>query len=391
MGLRARHHTDDLLLRNDRRLLGRTFPAYDLQIVGAQGSRLHDARGRTVIDFMMGSCVGNLGWNPPEIVAAVREHDGPMYVPPGALYPPWVELAGLLTAAAPGRMRRAFRAVGGSEAVELALQIAMTITGRHEIIALEGAYHGNTLGEKRLGTGAQLRPPLDVQALDRLEAMLKHRSVAAFIMEPVGINLGVLIPEDDFMRGLVSLCHAYGTLVIMDEVATGFGRTGAMFACEHYDIAPDIVCLAKAITSGIAPLGATLTTATIADACGDLDFYSTFGWHPVATEAAIATLQYWQQHRDGLLANVHARCRQFGATLRAMAWPVDVEVRCSGLAIAVSVGTAERASRVRERCLSEGLLVSIERADLLLFPALTVDEATAAEGLEILARCVANA
>src|SRR3954462_1264395 len=114
MGARARHRPDDLH-RNDRKLLGRSSPPTDLEVVDAKGSTVRDARGRTFIDFQMGWCVGNLGWNPPEIVAAVREFDGPTYVHPGALYPPWVELAGLLAEVVPARLRRAFRTTTGTE------------------------------------------------------------------------------------------------------------------------------------------------------------------------------------------------------------------------------------------------------------------------------------
>src|SRR5262249_25130636 len=110
MGLRARLRPDELL-RNDRNLLGRTTPPRDVEVVKAEGNHVHDARGRTFIDFQMGRCVGNLGWNPPEIVDAVRSYDGPTYVLPTSTYPPWVELAGLLAELAPGRLKRAYRVV----------------------------------------------------------------------------------------------------------------------------------------------------------------------------------------------------------------------------------------------------------------------------------------
>src|SRR3954462_255463 len=129
MGARARHRPDDLH-RNDRKLLGRSSPPTDLEVVDAKGSTVRDARGRTFIDFQMGWCVGNLGWNPPEILARVQSFKGPAYVAPQTTYAPWAELARRLVDITPGDLGRAYRCVGGTEAVELALQLAIAFTGR---------------------------------------------------------------------------------------------------------------------------------------------------------------------------------------------------------------------------------------------------------------------
>src|SRR5687767_3552174 len=107
-------------------------------------------------------------------------------------------------------------------------------------------------------------------------------------MEPISMNLGVLVPDPGFMEGVAALCRRHGTLLIMDEVACGFGRTGALFATEHFDIEPDIVVMAKALTGGHAPMGATLVTAEVAKAVGEkVSAYSTYGWHPRSIEAAL--------------------------------------------------------------------------------------------------------
>src|SRR5688572_30731155 len=196
MGLLRRSQSSDVA-RKDRKYVGRSDRAQDIEIVAASGSRLRDARGRSFLDFQMGWCVGNLGWNPPEILLRVRNFEGPTYIAPHLLYEPWAELAELLVDLAPGELQRAYRCVGGSEAVELALQLAMKHTGRHKIVALEDAYHGNTFGERSIvGSETEaslpgmkrLAPPLDAKALDRLETLLKHEDVAAFIMEPIVLN-----------------------------------------------------------------------------------------------------------------------------------------------------------------------------------------------------------
>src|SRR4051812_30623352 len=176
----------------------------------------------------------------------------------------------------------------------------------------------------------RLAPPLDGKALHRLERMLAGREVAAFIMEPIAMNLGVLVPDSDFMRELVPLCHRYGTLVIADEVACGFGRTGKLFASEHFDLQPDLLCTAKALTSGVAPLSAVLATAEVARDAEDLSFYATFGWMPLAVEAAIATLEYWKKHGDEILDNVAERSSQIRTRL-SVRLPDDAELHLMGL------------------------------------------------------------
>ena len=143
-----------------------------------------------------------------------------------------------------------------------------------------------------------IAPPLDDEAAARVEKLLRGKDIAALIMEPIICNLAVLIPEGRFMRAVARSCRKYGTLLILDEVACGFGRTGTLFATEHYRVEPDILCLAKAITGGHAPMGATVVTEKVALAAqGKVGFYSTYGWHPLSVEAALATLQYIRRHR----------------------------------------------------------------------------------------------
>jgi adenosylmethionine-8-amino-7-oxononanoate aminotransferase len=234
----------------------------------------------------------------------------------------------------------------------------------------------------------KLALPLDEAALDRLETLLQDREIAAFIMEPTIMNLNVIVPSLPFMQGLVDLCHEYGTLVIADEVASGFGRTGALFASEHYGLEPDIMTLAKAVTSGVAPLGATLVTNDVAKQIEDeLDFYSTFGWHPLAVEAALATTQYWGEHKAEILQNVADREAELRHQLSIVEWRTEnVELRIQGLAAGIGLGDEEYAKHIEEQCRGRGLLVGAEEDSLALFPPLTIDHETMAEALEIIAQ-----
>jgi adenosylmethionine-8-amino-7-oxononanoate aminotransferase len=386
----------------DRRVLARNSPAEDVQVARTRGSYLYDASGRRYIDFHPGWCVGNFGWGRPEIEAAIRRSRRADYVTPDFLYAPWVELAELLAAITPGRLKRSFRAVGGTEAVEIALQVAMSATGRHKFLSIEDSYHGNSIGALSIGASEtrerlknllpncfKISAPLDEAAAAKAETRLKRRDIAAFIMEPIVCNLGVLVPEPAFMSRMQALCRKYGTLLIMDEVATGFGRTGKLFGSMHFDIEPDIMCLAKAITGGYAPMAATIVTEAVARSLDDdFSFYSTYGWHPVSVAASLAAIKFLVKHEKELLAGVEELSEYFQVRLSSLDFGQPVRIRIKGLAIAIECAEDGAAERLREKCRRKGLLVSVEDEYLMLLPALTMDRRTAQRGLDILQSCV---
>lgn len=390
------------LVRLDRKYFGRQSDAEDVAVGHAAASRLIDARGRKYIDFMMGWCVGNLGWGNSEIRKAAREFDGPDYVHPDYLYRLWAELAELLARMTPGKLQVSYRTTGGTESVEGAMQIAMVYTGRSKFVSIEDSYHGNSIATRSIGasdnrqTFKDLLPnchkvglPLDHKALAKVERILKKRDVAAFIMEPIICNLGAVVPEEAFMRGVRKLCSEYGTLFVADEVACGFGRTGKLFACEHFGLEPDVLCMAKAISGGYGGLGAVITTAKIANAIrADFGLYSTYGWHPRAVAAALANLRYLTHNQDALLKNATRMGEYFRDRLSQMEFDGKATVRGKGLAIGVEVAGEDYASAIGEKCRRHGLLISAEDDVLMLFPALNIEPKTAERGLDILERCL---
>jgi 4-aminobutyrate aminotransferase-like enzyme len=385
----------------ERRFLARDMPP-ELQVRKVSGSFLFDEKGKKYIDFVMGWCVGNLGWGNANLRKRIREYKGPDYVSPAYSYKPWVELAQLLASIAPGKLTKCFRATGGSEAVDIALQAAMVHTGRQKILSLEGSYHGNTIAALSIGASEnrkifknllrycqKIDLPLNVKTLEKIKAHLKKRDVAAFIMEPISINLGVLVPPRDFMTDLQRLCKKYGTLLIMDEVATGFGRTGRLFASEHFDLKPDILCMGKAITGGVAGIGATIVTPAIGKSMEDKGtFYSTYGWHPVSVAVAIANIRYIKQHQKKLLQNVVEKSNYFRTRLSYLQFKQPAALHIQGLAIGVDVGDEDYASKIQGRCLRKGLLLSKEGSSLLLLPALSIDQPTIEKALNILEDCI---
>jgi acetylornithine/succinyldiaminopimelate/putrescine aminotransferase len=383
-------------------VLAREEPA-ELQVARTNGNIVTDARGKKYIDFVMGWCVGNFGWRPPAITKALERFKGPDYVFPEHGYAPWTELARLLVSLAPRPLTTCFRATGGSEAVDLALQAAMVHTGRRAFLSLEDSYHGNTLAGLSIGASDnrkriknllphchKIAPPLDAAALRRIEQRLKRRDVAAFVLEPISINLGVQIPQKDIIQRIRELCRRYGTLFIADEVACGFGRTGRVFACEHFDLDPDMLCVAKAMSGGLAPIGAVITTAPIATSMEEHggSFYSTYGWHPRSTAAAIAGLRDLKANRSRLLAHVAELSEYFRVRLLQLEFDRPAAVRIQGLAIGIDVGDEDYADSIHESCRRHGLLVSTEGSTVLLLPSLAVDTRTAAKGLDILARSI---
>ena len=386
----------------DSRYFARPEDPLDIEIVQSEGSRFYDAEGKQYIDFLMGWCVGNIGWGEDEIRNAIMNAKIPTYVYPHFLYKPWADLAEMLAAITPGKLEKSFRTTGGTESVEAAMQIAMAYTGRKKFVSIEGCYHGNSIATLSIGASEKreqlqnvlhncfkIETPLDQKALDKLERRLKNEDVAAFILEPVIINLGVLIPENDFLKKAQSLCRKYGTLLVIDEVATGFGRTGKMFASEHFGIEPDIMCLAKALSGGYADIGATITTSKIAKAVKDkVNIYSTYGWHPMSVEASLACIRYLTEHQESILDNVNVMCDYFYQRINDMKFQEKVEINAAGLAIGIDTGDKKYVSKIRNKCLQEGLLIGDDGEKILLFPALNIDEDTADEGLSILENCI---
>jgi adenosylmethionine-8-amino-7-oxononanoate aminotransferase len=380
--------------------LAREADAEGVAIVGSKDGYLIGPRGKRFIDFTSGWCVGNFGWNDRSIRTALRKFKGPTYVYPGYRYEAWDELAALLGDLAPRNLTHCFRATGGSEAVDLALQAAMVHTGRRKFISLEDSYHGNTIGGLSVGSGdrdtlpnllgncRRIKPPLTRRSADRVETLLKRRDVAAVIMEPISINLGVLIPEKQFFERVQKLCRRYGTLFIADEVATGFGRTGKLFAVEHFKLQPDIMCLAKAITGGHSPLGAMLTTGAVGRSMEENgSFYSTYGWHPLSVAAALATLRPLQRRRKSFLEHVSALSGLFASRLASIRFPTTTKIRVKGLAIALEFDSEREASRLVERATKAGVLLTAEGPIVLLLPPLTMTKNVAEKGLALLRAC----
>lgn len=367
-----------------------------IQIVDSRESFLFDETGRKYIDFTGGYGVGNFGWDNEAVLKAIRTFDGPTYVSPNFEYKPWVELAEMLADITPGKLQKSFRATGGTEAVEIALQAAMHFTGREKFIAIEDAYHGNSIATIGLCdseapqafTTRRIAPPFDEACAEKVENMLKKRDIAALIMEPIILNLAVEIPSQLFMDRINTACKKYGTLLIMDEVMSGFGRCGKLFASEYFNIEPDIMCLAKAITAGCAPLGATIMREDVAKKLQEENFpYSTYGWHPMAVAAAIANINDIQDKWLMLDANSKSMSEYFWQRLSQMKFKIQPDIRIMGLAIGLKFNEENEDYKKRfvKKCRKNGLLIT---EDITIFPPLNVEFQTVTEALDILEQSI---
>ncbi len=278
---------------------------FDKRFVKAEGMRVWDDEGNTYLDFLGAYGALNLGHNPSVVLKALDEVAELPNLLQASLNGMTAALAHNLAQVTPGKLQRTFFCNSGAEAVEGALKIARIATGRERILYCEGAFHGKTFGALSVTGRSKYQKPfapllpgcksIPYGDAIALENELSNKDVAAFIVEPIQGEGGVIVPPEGYLAKARELCSQHGTLLIADEIQTGFGRTGKLFACEHEDVTPDILCLAKSLGGGLMPIGATMTTAEIWDlAYGGMDkallHTSTFGGNTRAVAAGIAAL-----------------------------------------------------------------------------------------------------
>jgi adenosylmethionine---8-amino-7-oxononanoate aminotransferase len=341
----------------------------------AEGTDLIDVEGRRYIDGVSSLWCKVHGHAHPRIDAAVRvqldrvAHSTML----GLTHRPAIELAQRLVEIAPRGLTRVFYSDSGSTATEIALKMAFQYwqqrgERRPRFVSLEMAYHGDTIGSLSVG-GIDLfhsmyRPllfdtlkaePGDLGEMDQL--LSEHAAeVAAVIMEPlVQGAAGMLVHPEGYLRGVRDLCDRHGVLLILDEVATGFGRTGRMFACEHEGVAPDLLCLAKGLTGGYLPLAATLASERIYEGfLGEFEEFRTFfhghtyTGNPLACAAALATLEVFREERT--LEALEAKIELLAELLEPVAaHPAVREVRRAGFMVGIELAEQPLALRMGHR------------------------------------------
>jgi putrescine aminotransferase len=339
--------------------------------VRASGTTIWDHTGKAYLDFAGGYGVFTLGHSHPRVVDAVRAQLDLMALSGKTMFPPLAgRLARALAELAPGDLSISFFANSGAEAVEGALKLARAATGRAKIVATTGAFHGKTFGALAVSGRDAYKDPFgpllpdvahvrygDTGALER-----ELDGAAAFIVEPVQGEGGVIVPPLGYLRRARDQCDASGALLIVDEVQTGLGRCGYTFACERDDIVPDVVTLAKGLSGGVMPIGAYVARPPVWNAAyakAPLAHTSTFGGNPLACAAALAALEVLRD--EDLVANARARGEQLlhGARTIATEYPSVVrDVRGLGLLAGVELRNEGYGGTIIPEMLRAGVTVA---------------------------------
>ncbi|MGE5489574.1 MAG: acetyl ornithine aminotransferase family protein [bacterium] len=417
------------IIERDHAILSPSYTRpYPLVAVRGKGAMVEDPDGNRFLDFSAGIAVASTGHCHPKVVEAIQQQSARLIHMSGTdfYYECMVELAEKLAAIAPGGVpRRVYFGNSGAEAIEAAIKLARYHTGREKLIAFYGSFHGRTMGALSLTAskavqrrgfgplvpgvvhvpypdpyrqGEEASAEYSIAAIERaFKTVAPPEEVAAIFVEPVQGEGGYIIPPRMFFDRLQALARKHGILIVADEVQSGIGRTGRMFASEHFGLVPDIITSAKGIASGM-PISATIARAELMDWKPGAHA-STFGGNPVACAAALATIHLLE---NGLLQNT----REMGAHLlsRMADWPKRFEhvgeVRGLGLMIGVefvtSRATKERAGQLRDRVVQlafdRGLLVlGAGESTLRLSPPLVITREQADFAADTLEECIALA
>ena len=350
------------------------FPKRDITLVRGRDATVWDSDGRAYIDCTAGVGVANVGHANPEVCAAIAAQAERLITCPGIFYNDTrARFIERLVAVAPPGLTRVFLCSSGTESTEAALKFARHATGRTHFVCAMRGFHGRTMGAlsatfKHRDVFEPLLPGfhfVPFNNFDKLAAAVDEET-AGVILEPVQGEGGVRLGDKDYFQRAKSLCESNGSLLIIDEVQTGFCRTGKMFACEHFDIAPDILCLAKAIAGGV-PMGAVLCSDKIEPAVGIHG--STFGGNPLACAAASAAIDFMQAH--ALDEQAAAKGEFFMAKLDPGNLARVREARQIGLMVGLEL--REKSKPVLLRLMDKGVLALPAGATVIrLLPPLTI-------------------
>lgn len=336
-----------------------------IEVERAEGIYLYGPDGQRYMDLVSGFNVSNIGHRHPKVLAAIHQQlEKFMHVTVYGEFvqAPQVELATALLEVLPTKYGSVYFTNSGAEAVEGSMKVAKKYTGRREIIAAKKAYHGSTQGALSLignedyrTAYAPLLPEvsfIDYNDLSDLEKISER--TAAVIVEAIQGEAGVRVPSKEYMQALRKRCDETGALLIFDEIQTGFGRTGKLFAFEHFDIVPDILMLAKGIGGGM-PLGAFIAPKEVMDVIKDnpmLGHITTFGGHPVSCAAAKASLKVIQE--ENLLDQVKEKANLFRTELDI---PQIKEIRGLGLMMCLQSENFDQVYSVSNYCAEKGIII----------------------------------
>jgi acetylornithine/N-succinyldiaminopimelate aminotransferase len=368
------------------RYVGQTSPKpLALEVESAQGIYLYDPDGNEYIDLISGISVSSLGHGNPQIIKAVQNQAGKYMhtmVYGEHIHAPQVQYAEKLCALLPDSLNNIFYVNSGTEATEGAMKLAKRATGRYELIACKNAYHGSTHGSQSLMSDEYFSkayrpflPGIQFIEYDNIESLdLITEKTAGVFLETIQGEAGIRIASQEFMKALRQKCDETGALLVLDEIQSGFGRTGKLFAFEHYDIIPDIILIAKAMGGGM-PIGAFVANDQLMKTLSDnpvLGHINTFGGHPVPLAAAIASLDILLE--TDLMREVEEKSALFESRLKH---PKIKAFRRKGFMMAVDLQNEKSVQKMVNFCFENGLLIDwflYEAGMLRLAPPLIIEK-----------------
>lgn len=381
------------------RLLRHLAPTSDspigLEIESAEGVYMYGTNGKKYLDLIAGISVSNVGHRHPKVVEAIKNQaDKHLHLMVYGEYvqSPQVQFANQLSAVLPKKLDSVYFVNSGSEAVEGAIKLAKKQTGRAGLVSFENAYHGSSTGALSLMGNEEFKHPfypllpetqvIRHQNIDDLNSITEQ--TAAVFLETIQGEAGIRVPSMEYMQALRKRCTDQGALLVLDEIQCGFGRTGKMFAFEHFDIEPDILLLAKGMGGGM-PIGAFIASREIMSTLSSepiLGHITTFGGHPVSCAAGSACLSVIEQ--EELLESIPKKENLFRKLLNQQEIR---EIRGKGLMLAVQLRDSEQLFSAIDKCIENGIVT-----DWFLFcdsamriaPPLTITESEIAEACQII-------
>jgi len=365
-----------------------------IEVAKAQGSYIYDIHGKAYLDFVAGVSANVIGHQPATVIKAIEEqlHKYMHVMVYGEfVQEPQVLLAKKLAEIMPGDLSVTYLVNSGTEATEGAMKLAKHYTGRHEIIAAHKSYHGNTQGAMSVMDYAERKNPFMplipgirfIHFNDLADLSKITHKTAAVILETIQGGAGFIEPKNDYLKAVKKRCEEVGALLILDEIQTGFARTGKMFGFENYQVIPDIVITGKALGGGM-PIGAFTTTPKIMKVLQKpaMGHITTFGGHPVIAAAALATINYLEQHK------LHQEALRKEAIIRkTLKHPKIKEIRGKGLMLSLIMETPEQANNLVLKSLEKGLILFwllYEKRAVRITPPLSISDDELQKGITII-------
>jgi len=370
-----------------------------LEIERAEGIYLFDVSGKSYMDLISGISVSNVGHRHPKVISAIQnqlEKYLHLMVYGEYIQSPQVKLAKLLSDQLPEKLNSVYFVNSGGEAIEGAMKLAKRYTGRTEIISFKNAYHGSTHGSLSLMGNEEFKnayrpllPDIKQLAFNNINDLqnITTKTAAVFI-ETIQAEAGMVMPEGDFLEQLQIRCNKVGALLVADEIQCGFGRTGKLFAFEHYNFIPDILCLAKGMGGGM-PIGAFIASKMLMHSLTNnpvLGHITTFGGHPVCCAASLATLNVLLD--DKLIEQIEQKEKLFRALLKH---PLIKSIKGKGLLLAIEFENFEQNKKIIDNCILKGIITDwflFQPSAMRIAPPLTITEKQITEACNIILSCI---